>query len=104
MSLIGNRHRSGRLGTASLPLSPRRRRRLGGLAIDRIGLQQAHRFFDRAFELRVVTRDYVLREVLDVDIGRDAFVLDRPLPFAREKAAAGAIIEPPSTNVGVSAV
>src|SRR5262245_8009791 len=76
------------LRTAPLPLPPRRRWRLRGLSVDGVCFQEAHGFFDRAFELRVVAGDHVLREVLDIDVRRDAFVLDRPLPLAREEAAA----------------
>src|SRR5262245_27010471 len=39
-----------------------------------------HADLHRLLELRVVAGDHVLRPVLDVDVGRDAFVLDRPAP------------------------
>src|SRR5262245_25504310 len=72
----------------ALPLAVGRRRRLLHQALDRLLLQQPHAFLHRLLELRVVAGDDVLRPVLDVDVGRDALVLDRPLAVAIEEAAA----------------
>jgi hypothetical protein len=50
--------------------------------------EHTHRFCDRAFELRIAAGDYVLGPVLDIDVGRDAFILYRPLSIACKETAA----------------
>ena len=50
--------------------------------------EHAHRFCDSAFELGIATSDDVLGPVLDIHIGRDAFILYRPFSIAREEATA----------------
>src|SRR2546425_3271010 len=42
-------------------------------------LEKLHRLLYRAFELRIVTLYHLGRSVLDLDVRRDAFVLNRPL-------------------------
>src|SRR6266567_3948165 len=84
-----NRTKSARLQTSfSRPHAPRWRWRFFGRAIDGMLLEHAHAFCDRAFELRIATGDDVLGPVLDVDVGRHAFIFHRPLSIAREEAAA----------------
>src|ERR1044071_6671184 len=55
---------------------------------DRALLQHSHRFLNRAFELRIFAGDDFLGPVLDVDVRRDSFVLNRPFSITREEAPA----------------
>src|SRR6266446_2422836 len=71
------------------PYSPRWRWRFLRGAIDGMFFQHAHRFCDRAFELRIAAGDDVFGPVFDIDIGRDAFIFHRPFAIAREEAATG---------------
>src|SRR2546427_11697388 len=50
--------------------------------------EHAHCFLYGALELWIVSRDYIFGPVFNVDVGRDAFVLDGPFVIAREEAAA----------------
>src|SRR5690242_20217589 len=50
--------------------------------------QQAHRFLNGAFELWIFAGYNFLGPVLDVNVGCDAFVLDRPSSLTREEPAA----------------
>src|SRR5437016_12713933 len=58
-------------------------------AIHRMKLQQTHCLFNGALELRIVSRDDIFGPILDIDIRRNAFVLDRPFAIMTEEAAAG---------------
>src|ERR1041385_7195333 len=51
-------------------------------------LQQTHRFCNRAFELRIMSGDDIFGPILDIDVRRDTFVLDRPLAIMTKEAAA----------------
>jgi hypothetical protein len=44
--------------------------------------KHAQGFLNGAFQLRIVAGDYFFGPVLDIDVGRDAFVLDRPFSFS----------------------
>src|SRR5918992_4000954 len=80
--------RDPRSAAAALSLTPCRGSGLRRHAIERIGLEQLHGLFDGALELRILPGDHVLGPVLDVDIGCDPFVLDRPFAVPRDEAAA----------------
>src|SRR5437660_2004374 len=71
------------------PHAPRWRRRFLRGAIDGVLLEHAHRFCDRAFELRIATGDDFFGPVFNIDVGRDAFIFHRPLSIARAEAATG---------------
>src|SRR5688500_4588235 len=75
------------LPRAARPLVVIRRRRLGH-ALERLGLQQAHRLLHGGLQLRVPARDYFLGRVLPIEVGRDAIVLDGPLAVHVEESAA----------------
>src|SRR6185503_13952171 len=49
---------------------------------------QPHRFLNGAFELWIFTGDHVFGPVLDIDVRRNAFVLDRPSSVTCEEPAA----------------
>src|SRR6267142_2503686 len=51
--------------------------------------QLSHRFCHCSFKLWIAALYYILRPVLDIDVGRDAFVLNRPVTVARKEPAAG---------------
>src|SRR5205814_6995379 len=55
----------------------------------RMKLQQTHCLFNGTLELRIVSRDDIFGPILDIDIRRNAFVLDRPFAIMTEEAAAG---------------
>jgi hypothetical protein len=67
---------------------PRRWRWFFRRTIDWMLLQQSHPFLNRAFELWISTSNYILGPVLDIDVGRDAFVLNCPMSIACEEASA----------------
>src|SRR5215468_10900168 len=67
--------------------TPCRRCWFGSHTVDWIRFKQTHRFFDGAFELRVVTSDHVLRPVLDVEIRCNPGVLYRPFAVLTEETA-----------------
>src|SRR5881397_1411097 len=47
-----------------------------------------HRFRNRTLKLQVMTTDYVLRPILDINVGSDAFILNRPFSVARKESTA----------------
>ena len=50
--------------------------------------EHLHRLRHRPLELRIVTRDHILRPILHVDVRRRSNVLNRPAAFLVEEAAA----------------
>src|ERR1700686_243017 len=68
--------------------SPRGRRWFFRGPVNRAFLQPAHRFLHRALELWIATSDDVFGPVLNIDVGRDAFILYSPMTIAREEPAA----------------
>src|SRR2546427_1969942 len=71
--------RSRKLSVLSLwSHAPGRRRWLFRGAIDRVLFQQAHAFLHRALKLRIAPGDYIFGPILNIDVGRDAFVFYRP--------------------------
>ena len=65
-------------------------------------LQHPHRLLHRAFELWILSGNHVFGPILNINVGRNTFILDRPPALAREEPASGAIMLPPSMNGGVS--
>src|SRR3989442_6193763 len=57
-------------------------------SIDGMFFHHAHPLLHRAFELWIVAGDNVLRPVLDIHVGRDAFILHGPTIVARQENAA----------------
>lgn len=68
--------------------APRGWRRFLRSPINGMFLQHAHGFGYRTLELRIATGYYVFGPVLDIDVGRDAFILDCPVSVARKESAA----------------
>src|ERR1051326_6836230 len=50
-------------------------------------LQQTHRFCNRALKLRIVSGDHIFGPILDIDVRRNAFVLDGPFAVMTKEAA-----------------
>src|SRR5260370_7205245 len=70
------------------PHPPRWGRRFFRGAIDRMLFQHAHCFRHGALELRIAAGNHFFGPVLDIDVRRHAFVLNRPSILAREEAPA----------------
>src|SRR5438046_230267 len=68
--------------------APGRRWRFLGRSIDRMLFHHAHCFLHRAFELRIMAGDNLLRPILDIYVGGDTFILDSPTVVACKETAA----------------
>ena len=68
--------------------TPRGRRRFLRSPVNGMFLQHAHRFCNRTLELRVATGYYIFGPVLDIDVRRDALILDGPVSVARKESSA----------------
>ena len=65
-------------------------------------LQHPHRLLHRAFELWILSGNHVFGPILNINVGRNTFILTAHLPSREKNPPRGAIILLPSMNGSVS--